>query len=434
MLTEDKMTIDERYKYLRVMKRRYDKASQKEKGQLLDEMEAVTDLHRKSLIRLMTSKLERRPRSQERGKIYGPEVDDALRVIDESFDYICAERLTPNLVWMANLLDNHGELAATPVLLDQFGRISVSTVGRRLSRIRQDLPRLPRKKPKGRRLTQDIPMLRLPWNLSEPGHCETDLVHHCGAISSGEYGCTLQMIDVATGWSERIAVLGRSYLVMEDAFRRILLRLPFPVLEIHPDNGSEFFNHHMLRFWGEIVQGVSISRSRPFHKNDNPRVEQKNSTLVRAYLGYERIDSVAQVLAPNALYDSMWIYYNLFQPVMHLAHKEVIREDGHPPRVIRRYDQARTPFDRLCETDAILPAHREQLQALRDRINPRRLRQEIYDHIDRIFALPGAVPGITENVFLTLAHNLGSQKGGDDLFNFVFNRTPILSTDESSSS
>jgi len=241
------------------------------------------------------------------------------------------------------------------------------------------------------------------------------------------------MIDVAIGWSERVAVLGRSFLVMEDAFLRILTRLPFPVLEIHPDNGSEFLNHHMLRFWGEIVQGVKLSRSRPFHKNDNPRVEQKNSTLVRAYLGDDRIDSTAQVLAANELYDKMWVFYNLFQPVMHLIEKEVILEDGKPARVKRRYDQARTPFDRLCATDAILPEHREQLEALRDRINPRRLRQEIYDAIDHTFTLPGAVPGITENVHQTLAKNPNPEKG-DDLFNFAFNRTTILKKDESGSS
>jgi hypothetical protein len=229
---------------------------------------------------------------------------------------------------------------------------------------------------------------------------------------------------VATGWSERAAVLGRSFLVMEDAFRRILARLPFPLLEIHPDNGSEFFNHHLLRFWGDIVQGVTISRSRPFHKNDNPRVEQKNSTLVRAYLGHERLDTVAQVIAANRLYDKMWLYYNLFQPVMILSEKEVIREDDKPARVKRRYKDARTPFDRLCQTNAILPEHREQLEVLRDSINPRALRQEIYDDIDHIVALPGATPGTSENVHFTLLKNL--EQGGDPRLNLTFHRTPIV--------
>jgi hypothetical protein len=424
MTKEEKMTIDERRKYLQTMKRRYKQADRKTKGQLLGEMEVVTGLHRKSLIRLMNSSLKRKPRRRERGKSYGADVDDALRVIDESFDYICAERLTPNLVWMARHLGRHDELRATTSLLDQLGCVSISTVQRRLDRIRQDQRRLPRKKPRGGSpLVQDVPMKRLSWDLAQPGHCETDVVHHCGPTASGEYLCTLQMIDVATGWSERYAVLGRSYLVMKDAFLVFLTRLPFPIKEIHPDNGSEFFNHHMLRFWGNLVQGVTLSRSRPYHKNDNPRVEQKNSTLVRAYLGYERLDSVAQVLAVNRLYDKMWIYYNLFQPVMHLVEKETVREEGQATRVRRRHDKARTPFDRLCDTKVILPAHREQLEALRDSINPRRLRSEIYDDIDHIFNLPCAVPGSTQDVYLTLTENLENQE--EALSNLDFNRTRI---------
>jgi hypothetical protein len=428
MSKDEKMNIDERRKYLRLVRPRYRKAGHKEKGELLDEMMAVTGLKRKTLIHLMNGSLTRKPRSRERGKTYKAPFNDALRIIYESFDYICADRLTPNLVWMAEHLEAHHELETTPELLAQLGQVSISTVERRLDLIRQDLPRLPRKKPRPRsKRLQEIPMLRLPWSIAEPGHFETDTVHHCGPTASGEYAYTLQMIDVATGWSERRAVLGRSYLVMEDAFLCFLARLPFCVHQIHPDNGGEFLNHHMLRFWGDIVQGVKLSRSRPFHKNDNPRVEQKNATLVRAYLGHNRFDSVAQVLALNTLYDKMWLYYNLFQPVMHLVEKEVIREDGGRGRVKRHYDQARTPFDRLCKTEAILPEHREQLETLRDSINPRRLRQQIYDDIERIFELPGAVPGTTENVHLTLAKN--QHKGDDELPNLAFNRTTIRKED-----
>lgn len=423
MSNEDQMTIDERRKYLRTMKKRYAQAERRMKGQLLDEMETVTGLDRKTLIRLMHSNLARTPRSRERGETYGAEVDAALRIIYESADGICAERLTPNLVWWAERLAAHDELCLTPALYNQLACISISTVERHLNHIRQDQPRLPRPQPKpGRRAVQHIPMLRLPWDLVQPGHFEIDLVHHCGATASGEYAYTLQMIDVATGWSERRAVLGRSYLVMEDAFRCTLARLPFQVHEIHPDNGAEFLNHHLLRFWGEIVQGVTLSRSRPFHKNDNPRVEQKNYTLVRAYVGYERLDTVPQVLALNALYDKMWLYYNLFQPVMHLVEKEIVRQDGQPTRVRRRHDQAATPFDRLCQTDAILPEHRTQLDVLRDSINPRRLREDIYDAIEYVLQLPCAIPGRSEDVHRTLT---GYYKGGDDLPNPTFNRTEI---------
>jgi hypothetical protein len=308
-------------------------------------------------------------------------------------------------VWLATHLADHDEVEVSDEVLKKLDQVSISTVRRILKRIRQDHPRLPRKGPKGgNKATRGIPMKRIPWNEKTPGHFEVDLVHHCGSTASGDYAHTLQMVDVATGWSERVAVLGRSQLVMEDGFRRVLARLPFPVLEIHPDNGSEFFNHHLLRFWGELVQGVTLSRSRPYKKNDNRNVEQKNATLVRRYLGYERLDSVAQVLAMNRLYESMWLYYNLFQPVMHLLEKIVVpTTEGQPTRIKRRHDQARTPFDRPCETEAILPEHRTQLETLRDQTNPRQLRQEIYDLLEHIFTLPGAVPGVVENVFQTLS-------------------------------
>ena len=428
MTTEDKMTLDERLKYLRTMKKRYVKASRVEKGRLLDEMEAVTGMHRKSLIRRMNGNLDRKPRCKQRGETYGPEVDDALRVIYESFDHICADRLTPNLVWMAKHLAAHGELRTTPPMLSQLSKVSISTVKRRLQRITQDQPSLPRKR--GRKHTSKqlkaVPIVRIPWNEEEPGRLEVDLVHHCGHTASGEYICSTQWIDVATGWSERAATLGRSFLVMEDAFICLLLRLPFPLVEFHSDNDSVFLNNHMFRFWGETVPGVQLSRSRPYHKNDNRFVEQKNFTLIRAYLGYQRLDTVAQTLAINHLYDKMWLYYNFFQPVMRLRKKIVIPSDnGHPGRVIRRYDEARTPFDRLCTTDAILPEHREQLEALRNRTNPRQLRQEIYDQIDLISSLPGATPGVRENVYQTLRAPGRLNEGGDPPFPFYFNRTPI---------
>jgi hypothetical protein len=416
MSIEDRMTIDERRKYLRVMQKRYLQADCKERERLLDEMEAVTELHRKSLIRLMNGSLERQRRRRQRGRSYGPEVDDAIRVIAESMDYICPERLTPNLTWLATHLATHGELEASFRLLEQLERISVPTVGRILARIRQDERRLPRRGPRyTNHLIRDVPMKRIPWHEQEPGHFEADLVHHCGPSASGEYVCTIQMVDVATAWSERVSVLGRSYLVIEDGFNRILSRLPFPVCEIHPDNGSEFFNNHMFRFWDGLDQDIQLSRSRPYQKNDNRFVEQKNSTLVRAYLGYDRLDTVVQTLAVNQLYDKMWVYYNLFQPVMRLTEKTWLREEGQPSQLKRRYDQARTPFDRLCETTAISQEWRERLEALRDQTNPRQLRQDIYDLIDYISSLPGAVPGVTEDVRLTLLTTTSAHEEEDRL-------------------
>jgi hypothetical protein len=221
MPNDERMTIDERYKYLRIRQEQYHKASRQERSELLDHMQQTTGLNRKTLIRHMKRKqIVRKSRRRQRGKTYGAEVDHAVWVISESLDHICAERLTPHLSSMAQHLAAHGELQVTVDLLEKLGQVSVSTVGRRLKQLRRlqrwHLPR--RQGPRSSNpVTRSIPMKRIPWDEHRPGHFEVDLVHHCGPTSSGHYVHTMQMIDVATGWSERVAVLGRSQLVMEDA-------------------------------------------------------------------------------------------------------------------------------------------------------------------------------------------------------------------------
>jgi hypothetical protein len=323
-------------------------------------------------------------------------VDDALRVIWESLDYICAARLTPTLVPTARRLAQHGEVRLTPEVAAQLAQISRASVQRRLTRLGQDTLRLPRGGPERasrvNAVARQIPMRRIAWDEAEPGHFEVDLVHHGGHEPVGEYAHTLQLIDVATGWSERVAVLGRSQRRMEDGFRRVLDRLPFAVRELHPDNGSEFLNDHLVRFWGEAITGLSLSRSRPYKKDDNRFVEQKNSTLVRAYLGHARLDTPEEVAALNTLYDQMWLYYNFFQPVLHLVEKTV--DPTTPTRLRRRWDDAQPPFDRLCATTVLSAARRADLEALRARTNPRPLRRDLYAGISRVLALrrPTLVP------------------------------------------
>jgi transposase InsO family protein len=368
------MTITERRKYLARMLPRYLAADRPQQSLLLTEMQTVTGLHRKSLLRLLhASSLARQPRSRQRTRTYGAPVDDALRLIWETLDYVCAERLTPALVSTAHLLAHHGELTLTDDLLAQLGQISVASVQRRLSRFTQDTPRLPRKGPeRANRIAKAIPMRTIPWDQAEPGHFEVDLVHHGGPSPIGDFVYTLQLIDVATGWSERVAILGRSQVRMEEGFRRVLARLPFPVKELHSDNGSEFLNDHLVRFFGEAITGLQLSRSRPYQKNDNRFVEQKNSTLVRAYLGTARLDTAAQAAVLNALYDQMWGYYNLFQPVMHLKEKV-----ASGTRLLRKWDTAQTPFSRLQATGVLSEKRQAALEAQVPETNPRRLRQTI---------------------------------------------------------
>ena len=260
MSVPDAMTIHERYKYLRRMMEPYRQASRTERSRMLDHMVTATGLHRRSLVRrLQPSALERKPRSRQRGMVYGAAIDDVIRVVWESLDYVCATRLTPTLLSTARHLATFGEVRLTPEVEVLLGQISRPTVQRRLTRLGQDRPRLPRRGPeRANAVRKGVPMGRIPWDMPQPGHCEVDLVHHCGPSAEGTYVHTVQVVDVATGWAERAAVLGRNQEAMEGGFQRIGDRLPFALVELHPDNDSAFFNNHLMHYFGRTVGGTAV--------------------------------------------------------------------------------------------------------------------------------------------------------------------------------
>jgi hypothetical protein len=219
-------------------------------------------------------------------------------------------------------------------------------------------------------------MKRIPWDTSEPGHTEVDLVHHGRESTTGEYGYTIQLIDVATGWSERVAVLGRGQTAMEGGFRRILERIPFAILELHPDNGSEFFNQHLVRFWKEKVTDVQLSRSRPYHKNDNRNALAKEFQLGTPIFRHGAAGYPGAGGSYDGLYEKMWLYYNLFQPVLHLKEKQV-----EPQGIVRKWDRVQTPYQRLRASGKLSAQQQACLQALYEQTNPLRLREEIYQDL-----------------------------------------------------
>ena len=401
---EKRMTINEERKYLHKMRIRYWVAERKsERGQLLDEMQKVTGKHRKSLIRLINGELARKKRKRERGRSYGAEVQAAVKLIARSLDYPCAERLQPNLGWMAEQLARHEELAVNAEIVEKLERISISTVRRivgPVTRIPERISSLRKPSQRKKKLRESIPTRRIAWHESKVGHFETDTVHHCGVSASGLYVHTLQMSDVATGWGETAATLGRSYRVMEDAFGRIQSRTPLPIKEVHPDNGSEFLNAHVLKFWRDEYKNAEISRSRPYQKNDNRFVEEDNGSFVRAYIGYLRLDTVQQTISLNQIYEKLGFFHNFFLPVMRQKEKHYSENHAAPPK--RKHDQARTPFDRLCETKQLHPDEIDELRALRDAANPISLRREIEKMLLKLFELPAAKEGQTENIFDTL--------------------------------
>ena len=399
------MSISSRREYLKVQQERYREASRRERSQLLDEMVSVTCLNRKYIIQLKGTDLARKPRQRERGRLYGEDVEAATLVVAGTLDFICGKRLKPALLTTAQDLGRHGEMVLSAEVADSLAKISACTIDRILARNRDQVEkRLPRKVPsRPSHVLRSVPMVKIPWDEQEAGHLEVDLVHHCGPYTSGDYLYTLQMVDVATGWSERYAILGRSGLVMQDAFCVLNHRLPFPIREIHTDNGSEFLNSHMLRFWPKLVPSILLTRNRPWRKNDSRFVEQKNFSLVRAYVGYGRYDTVEQTWAINYLYELMGLYYNLFQPVMRLKERTRVQTDGHRSKIIRRYDDPRTPLARACDIGILSQEQQDSIEQLRRGINPRRLRREILELTAHIKAMPNAAPGDVQTVMHTLS-------------------------------
>ena len=390
MAVIEKMNIDERFKFLRQMKAQYMQADRQTKKSLLTMMQDLTGQHRKHLIARMNSPGPRRKtRNRQRCRTYGPEVEQAIAVIAETLDWICAERLTPVLAKTARHLAKFNELEISADLIAQLEYISISTVRRILKRIGRPKDRLPRAYPGRRRDSAAqvlIPVKVIPWEESEPGHFEVDLVHHSRSGFDGPFVCTIQFVDVLTGWSERLPVLGYQSDAMWRAMSRFMEQCPIPVREIHSDNGPEFINMSLVSYFGEQMVHAHLSRGRRGYKNDNRFVEQKNGSLVRAYLKTLYLYTPEHQRMLDELYEEMRIYYNLFQPVLRQTARSVRIDANGVPHIMRKQDVAKTPLTRLLRAKP--PISRRAAQALQDRYddtNPRQLNRLIHARLARIY-------------------------------------------------
>ena len=381
------MTISERRKYIHKIWGRYRDGNKQAKSQLLDEAEQITGLHRKSILRILNGRLSRKPRTKNRGKTYGPNVADAIVMIAKSLDYACAERLKPNLVWMAELLQSHGELQLDDDLREKLTTISVSTIKRLVKNSEHRAEKIAFRKAPSKpnsQLKAKIPIKIIPWETSMPGHFEVDTVHHCGDSPQGIYVHTLQLLDVASGWCEIVPVYGNSFAAMKDGFDFLLARLPFPVLEFHPDNGSEFINKLLQKHWKQLVPNLDVTRSKPYRKNDNRFVEENNNSLIRAYIGPSRFDSAAQLETLRELEELLWLYHNCFLPCMHLQRKFISAEG----KLRRSFAPAQPPLDRLLASDLPDKSRLIELFEFRKATNPLLLREKIDQSIEKLLALP----------------------------------------------
>ena len=369
--------------YTEAVRLRYLQAAKKEKGKILDEFTKVTGYHRKAVIRIL--RRGKRPRaSKKRGhpRWYGPAVAEALRVAWEATDRLCSKRLHPFLPELVKILRRHGDRSMTVEIEAELWRISPSTIDRLLRPYRRLGGRHPFATTKpGSLLKNAIPIKTFAdWQDDRPGFLEVDLVAHCGESTEGFYLTTLSTVDVASGWSECIGVWGKGQERVGGAVHRVRQRLPLPLLGLDSDNGGEFINRHLYTYCQR--EGITFTRSRSYKKNDSCYVEQKNWSVVRRLVGYDRYSSHAALETLNCIYDLLRLYINFFQPVMKLVTKT-----RHGAKVHKVYDIARTPYQRLLEADVLTEAKQQELAATYYGLNPVTLLKQINETLEHLWDL-----------------------------------------------
>jgi len=373
--------------YLRAIHARYRRAGREEKQRILDEFCRVTKYHRKYAIRLLNGPApgKTRRRHGRRGPTYAPGVIEALKQIWAAAGYPWSVRLKALLPLWLPWARRHLPLDATTEA--QLRRISARQIDRRLAPHKRDLKtrRYGRTKP-GTLLKHHIPLKTDHWDVTVPGFTELDLVAHCGPSAAGEFAHSLNVVDIQTAWTETRALLGKGQGRVQGALDEIRQALPFRLQGIDSDNGSEFINAQLYRYCRQ--HQIQFTRGRPYKKDDNAHIEQKNWTHVRKLVGYLRYDTPAAVAALNDLYcHELRLFQNLFLPSVKLRRK--VRVGA---RLRRHYDAPQTPLDRLraCPTaDAKTVA---ALTTLRARLDPFVLATTIDRKLERIFTLgsPGA--------------------------------------------
>jgi len=375
--------------YAAVQRERYLAATRVEKGLLLDEVVAVTGLHRKAAIRLLR-RAARAPTARSRAgrpRIYGLAVAQAVEVLWQATGYIGPHRLHPFVPELLDRLTRDAELSL-PAEIDKLVRhASVATLGRLLAPARATRP------PRGATTTRvgtwlrhEIPIRTFTeWDDAGPGFLEVDLVAHCGSSTKDFYLCTLCAVDIATAWVELEAIWGKRHERVGGGVHRVRQRLPMPLLGLDSDNGSEFINQSLYNYCRQ--GGITFTRSRAWKKNDSAHVEQKNGAVVRQLIGYDRFASQAAYAQLRRVYRLARLHVNFFQPVQKLVSKH---RDG--ARVRRVYDRAQTPYQRLGASGILSPATRVDLEALYHRLNPLRLRRELDAELDRLWALAAPDP------------------------------------------
>ncbi len=368
------MDMQSRNQYLKELLKEYlEKESKQAKSKLLDEAMKRTGLCRKHIIaKLGAESFTINPR-KKRACFYDTNLTVALIQAWKIFDYPCGQRLAPLLRLEIDRLRKLGELSCSDKTAKLLKRISPASIDLKLRREKEILNLKHNRNPAVHpMLYKKIPIKLIDeWDRNKPGYCQLDYVMHCGSSTSGSFIHTLGLVDIYSGWWDSLAIMPRSQTQTHQALQTISSRLPFKLLEIHPDNDSGIIND-LIFSWSK-KNNIAFSRSRPNKKNHNAFIEQKNWTHVRKVFGYWRYDSHNELVIMNSLYNHyLRLYKNFFQPRIKLVSKE--RIGGH---IKRKYDYPKTPYLRLMESSHIPTETKHKLKRLYDNLNPPLLLREI---------------------------------------------------------
>lgn len=378
------MTKQGKRELLKAIRPRYRKVSKREKSRILDEFVAATGYNRKYAIQLLRNGPSR-PSRQRRGRslIYGPDVVAALVQVWEACGHLCGKRLRPFMRDMVEALERHDELKLASETRSKLLQMSASTIDRRLKGARSKLAYRGRSTTKpGTLLKNAIPIRTFAdWDEQRPGFVEMDLVAHCGASAVGEFLHTLNVVDIDTRWTEPVALPNKGQKATFEGIQTMRHRLPFPLLGIDSDSGGEFINHHLFNYCQD--EQITFTRARPYKKNDQAHVEQRNWTVVRQVVGYARYESPKALKLLNNIYEDLRLFINFFQPVMKLESKTRMGS-----KVRKKYDMAQTPYQRVQASTDVDQEVKHQLHNVYLALNPAELRRRIDANLAKLWRLP----------------------------------------------
>jgi len=377
------MVLQTRREYLEAIRNRYRKACRKEKSIILGEFCANCGYNRKYAIRLLRKKssaaLNRKP-----GPAFRYNKDlllVPLKRIWFATDQMCSKKLKAAIpLWLPFYEEEHEALSLQ--VEQKLLEMSPATIDRLLKPVRALYKKGRCSTKPGTLLKNQIPIKTHNWDVTRPGYFEADTVAHCGNSMAGDFAFSLTFTDIFSGWTENRAVWGKGSQGVLLQIRNIEARIAFPILGFDCDNGSEFLNHHLIRYFTDRPKApVQFTRSRPYRKNDNAFVEQKNWTHVRQLLGYDRFDNPELVPAINDLYMNEWsLFTNYFCPTLKL--KEKLRINS---RYTKKYEPPQTPYQRLLDSQDVSTAAKRSLETVYNSLNPFKLKRRIDEKLKTIF-------------------------------------------------